>query len=66
MKNNLIQPVVVDGMKTMSLGYLMGDQPAVMRGPMVSNYTMQMLRQTDWGKLDYLIIDLPRARATSK
>lgn len=59
MKNNLIQPVVVDGMKTMSLGYLMGDKPAVMRGPMVSNYTMQMLKQTDWGTLDYLIIDMP-------
>lgn len=59
MKDNLIQPVVVDGLKTMSLGYLMGDRPAVMRGPMVSNYTMQMLRQTNWGDLDYLIIDLP-------
>lgn len=59
MKNNLIQPVVVEGLTTMSLGYLMGDQPAVMRGPMVSNYTMQMLRQTDWGELDYLIIDMP-------
>jgi len=59
MKDNLIQPIVVDGLKTMSLGYLMGDRPAVMRGPMVSNYTLQMLRQTDWGTLDYLIIDLP-------
>lgn len=59
MKSNLIQPVIVDGMKTMSLGYLMGDKPAVMRGPMVSNYTMQMLKQTDWGTLDYLIIDMP-------
>ena len=59
MKEQLIQPVTVDGLKTMSLGYVMGDKPAVMRGPMVSNYTMQLLRQTEWGKLDYLIIDLP-------
>lgn len=59
MKQQLIQPVVVDGLKTMSLGYMLGDKPAVMRGPMVSNYTMQLLRQTEWGKLDYLIIDLP-------
>lgn len=59
MKEQLIQPVIVDGLKTMSLGYVMGDKPAVMRGPMVSNYTMQLLRQTDWGPLDYLIIDLP-------
>ncbi len=59
MVDQKIQPVVVDGLKTMSLGYVMGDRPAVMRGPMVSNYTMQILQQTDWGKLDYLIIDLP-------
>ncbi|MBI2436058.1 MAG: P-loop NTPase [Candidatus Hydrogenedentes bacterium] len=59
MREQLIQPVIVDGLKTMSLGYLIGDKPAVMRGPMVSNYTLQILRQTEWGKLDYLIIDLP-------
>ena len=59
MKNNLIEPIVVDGLKTMSLGYVMGDRPAVMRGPMVSNYTSQILQQTDWGTLDYLIIDMP-------
>lgn len=59
MKKEMIQPVEVDGLKTMSLGYIMGDRPAVMRGPMVSNYTMQLMRQTDWGALDYLIIDMP-------
>lgn len=59
MDNERIYPVEVDGLKTMSLGFLMGDRPAVLRGPIVSNYTMQLLRQTDWGKLDYLIIDLP-------
>jgi len=59
MRDQKIEPVVLDGLKTMSLGYMMGDRPAVMRGPMVSNYTMQMLRQTDWGTLDYLLIDLP-------
>src|SRR5690606_9922559 len=59
MKNNLLEPIVCDGLKTMSLGYVMGDRPAVMRGPMVSNYTSQILQQTDWGTLDYLIIDMP-------
>ena len=59
MQANLIQPVVVEGLKTMSLGYVMGDKPAVMRGPMVSNYTSQILQQTEWGHLNYLIIDLP-------
>ncbi len=52
-------PVVVDGLATMSLGYFLGEKPAVMRGPMVSNYVMQLLSNTDWGKLDYLLIDLP-------
>ena len=59
MRQNLIQPLEIDGLKTVSLGYMMGDKPAVMRGPMVSNYTMQLLRQTEWGELDYLIIDMP-------
>jgi Mrp family chromosome partitioning ATPase/DUF971 family protein len=52
-------PVVVDGLPTMSLGYFMGEKPAVMRGPMVSNYVMQLLSNTDWGTLDYLLIDMP-------
>jgi ATP-binding protein involved in chromosome partitioning len=59
MRRELIQPVVVDGLKTMSLGFMMGDKPAVVRGPIVSNYTMQLLQQTEWGDLDYLIIDMP-------
>lgn len=59
MRRELIQPVEVDGLKTMSLGYMMGDKPAVVRGPIVSNYTMQLLQQTEWGPLDYLIIDMP-------
>ncbi|MFM1920103.1 MAG: hypothetical protein RLZZ303_1737 [Candidatus Hydrogenedentota bacterium] len=59
MRKELIQPVTVDGLKSMSLGYMMGDKPAVVRGPIVSSYTMQLLQQTDWGELDYLIIDMP-------
>lgn len=54
-----IFPVEVDGLKTMSLGYMLGERPAVMRGPMVSGYVMQLLGQTEWGALDYLLIDLP-------
>ncbi len=57
--DNKIQPVEVHNMKVMSLGFLIGDSPAVMRGPMVSNYISQILTQTDWGNLDYLIIDMP-------
>ncbi len=56
---NMFYPVAIDGLQVMSMGFLMGDQPAVLRGPIVSNYIMQVLKQCDWGKLDYLIIDLP-------
>jgi len=56
---NKIVPLNVHDMKVMSMGFLMGDAPAVMRGPMVSNYISQVLTQTDWGELDYLIIDMP-------
>jgi len=59
MRNEMLMPVEIDGLKTMSLGYLMDDAPAVVRGPIVSGYTQQLLRQTYWGKLDYLIIDMP-------
>ena len=43
----------------MSFGFLLGDGPAVMRGPMVSRYIQQVLHTTAWGELDYLIVDLP-------
>ena len=57
--NNVIVPVDADGLKVMSLGFLLGEAPAVLRGPIVSGYTQQIMRQTNWGKLDYLIIDMP-------
>ncbi|MEI7999605.1 MAG: Mrp/NBP35 family ATP-binding protein, partial [Candidatus Omnitrophota bacterium] len=52
-------PAEVEGLKLMSFGFLLGDAPAVMRGPIVANYIQQLLFQTDWGELDYLIIDMP-------
>jgi len=55
----LIVPLEAEGLKLMSMGFLLGENPAVLRGPIVSNYIQQILRQTDWGKLDYLIIDMP-------
>ncbi len=58
-RENRILPVEVDGLKVMSLGFLLGDAPAVLRGPIVSGYIQQILKQTDWGTLDYLIIDMP-------
>ncbi len=55
-----IIPVRAFGMPIMSMGLLLEqDSPAVLRGPMVTRYTQQFLRQTAWGDLDYLILDLP-------
>ncbi|MDF7806118.1 P-loop NTPase [Pontiellaceae bacterium B12219] len=52
-------PNDVDGLKLMSFGFLMGDGPAVIRGPMVSQYMQQLLHNVEWGELDYMIIDMP-------
>ena len=54
-----IIPIDHQGLKLMSFGFLLGDAPAVMRGPIVSRYIQQMLLQVAWGDLDYLIIDMP-------
>ncbi len=52
-------PREVRGVKLMSFGFLGGDQPAVMRGPMVAGVIQKMLHQVAWGLLDYLVIDMP-------
>jgi ATP-binding protein involved in chromosome partitioning len=53
-------PVEAHGLKTMSMGYLVNDRtPMVWRGPMAGGALAQMLEQTLWGKLDYLVIDMP-------
>jgi len=55
-----ILPIEQYGLKLMSMGFLLDDAaPAVLRGPMVTRYTQQFLRQVAWGELDYLILDLP-------
>ncbi len=46
-------------LQVMSFGFMLGDKPAVMRGPMVSNVVQQLLHQVEWGPLDYLVIDFP-------
>ena len=58
--NNVIQPNLTHGVKTISIGYISpGDKPLVMRGPMLHQIIRQFLQQVEWGELDYLIIDLP-------
>lgn len=59
-EQNVIIPITRYGVKLMSMGFLLEDDaPAILRGPMVTRYTQQFLRQVDWGGLDYLILDLP-------
>ena len=55
-----IQPVSIDGLKVISMGYfLKPDQAVIWRGPLLHRAITQFLKDTDWGDLDYLIIDLP-------
>lgn len=55
-----IQPVRADGLAVMSIGFFVPPQEAVLwRGPMLHSAISQFLRDTDWGDLDYLILDLP-------
>jgi len=55
-----IKPIVVHGLVTNSMGYLVDASTAmVWRAPMIVGAFNQMLKQTIWGELDYLIIDMP-------
>lgn len=55
-----ILPLQVHGVKLMSLGLLIdAGQPAIWRGPMVTQALTKLLTGTEWGELDYLVIDLP-------
>jgi ATP-binding protein involved in chromosome partitioning len=59
-EENKIIPIEQYNLKLMSMGFLLDDTaPAVLRGPMVTRYTQQFLRQVEWGELDYLVLDLP-------
>jgi ATP-binding protein involved in chromosome partitioning len=59
-EDQVIIPITSHGVKLMSMGFLLDDDsPAILRGPMVTRYTQQFLRQVDWGGLDFLILDLP-------
>jgi ATP-binding protein involved in chromosome partitioning len=55
-----IQPIETQGLRLMSMGFLLEPERAViMRGPMLHGIMQQFLHQVDWGALDYLVIDLP-------
>jgi ATP-binding protein involved in chromosome partitioning len=56
----LVKPVRKYGLETMSVGYMSPDKaPMIWRGPMAVKAVQQLLDQTVWGNLDYLIVDMP-------
>jgi len=59
--NDEIVPPRSDGVMVMSTDLLMpeGDDPAILRGPMVNNVMLKFIEDVEWGRLDYLIVDLP-------
>jgi len=54
-----IIPPTVHGLEYMSLIYFVGDNPAPLRGEDVSNALIELLAITQWGQLDFLVIDMP-------
>jgi len=54
-----IIPPTVHGLEYMSLVYFVGDNPAPLRGADVSNALIELLSVVQWGKLDFLVIDMP-------
>ena len=55
-----MEPMANHGVQVMSIGFLVeADNPMIWRGPMATQALEQLLRQTNWAELDYLIVDMP-------
>jgi ATP-binding protein involved in chromosome partitioning len=55
-----LRPLSSHGVAAMSIGFLVdAEQPMVWRGPMVTQALTQLLSETQWGSLDYLVVDMP-------
>ena len=59
-EEGMMSPVMAAGVSMMSIGYhVPPDQPVICRGPMLHQSLTQLLSRTNWGPLDYMIIDMP-------
>lgn len=59
-ENGRILPADADGIRVVSIGFMLEeDSPVIWRGPMLMKALEQFLHGTNWGELDYLVIDLP-------
>ncbi len=57
---DIIEPIENYGIKMLSIGFFINpDDALVWRGPMATNALKQLIRQSNWGELDYLLVDLP-------
>jgi len=55
-----LQPIVKYGIKLLSIGFLVDPENAIIwRGPMASKALNQLFEETNWGEIDYMIVDLP-------
>ena len=56
----LMNPIVAHGIQAMSIGFLIDEkEPMIWRGPMVTQALAQLINETKWQELDYLVVDLP-------
>lgn len=59
-RQGMLEPFLVHGVKAITIGKLVdAEKPLIWRGPMAHGAFKQLTEQTNWGELDYLIIDLP-------
>ena len=56
----MIEPMEAHGVRLMSIGFLLEkEQPAIMRGPLITGILRQFLEQVTWGDLDVMVVDMP-------
>lgn len=56
----MIEPLEAHGVRLMSLGFLLDkEQPAIMRGPLITGILKQFIEQVAWGALDIMVVDMP-------